>query len=82
MSVVLSADTTEMHMLRLLLPVDGSAGSDRAVHVAIKLYRNVTPVRIYLLHVLPSNDGTALDPTPLRGHSSVDPGDDDLGMSR
>ena len=55
-------------MLTLLVPVDGSPGSDRAVELVIKLHRDVTPVRIRLLHVLPPNDGIAVDSTrPLVG---------------
>ena len=55
-------------MLTLLVPVDGSPGSDRAVELVIKLHRNVTPVRVRLLHVLPPNDGIAVDSTrPLVG---------------
>ena len=50
-------------MLTLLVPVDGSSGSDRAVELVIKLHRDVTPVRIRLLHVLPPNDGIAVDST-------------------
>ena len=50
-------------MLTLLVPVDGSPGSDRAVELVIKLHRDVTPVRIRLLHVLPPNDGIAVDST-------------------
>ena len=68
-------------MLRLLLPVDGSAGSDRAVHVAIKLYRDVTPVRIHLLQVLPQDDGIALDPSPSDGAASRNHGDGNRGLS-
>lgn len=60
-------------MLTLLVPVDGSPGSDRAVELVIKLHRDVTPVRIRLLHVLPPNDGIAVDSTrPLVG-SDKDP---------
>jgi len=60
-------------MLTLLVPVDGSPGSDRAVELVIKLHRDVTPVRIRLLHVLPPNDGIAVDsPRPLVG-SDRDP---------
>ena len=55
-------------MLTLLVPVDGSSGSDRAVELVIKLHRDVTPVRVHLLHVLPPNDGIAVDSTrPLVG---------------
>lgn len=55
-------------MLTLLVPVDGSPGSDRAVELVIKLHRDVTPVRVRLLHVLPPNDGIAVDSTrPLVG---------------
>ena len=55
-------------MLTLLVPVDGSPGSDRAVELVIKLHRDVTPVRIRLLYVLPPNDGIAVDSTrPLVG---------------
>jgi len=55
-------------MLTFLVPVDGSPGSDRAVELVIKLHRDVTPVRIRLLHVLPPNDGIAVDSTrPLVG---------------
>jgi len=55
-------------MLTLLVPVDGSPGSDRAVELVIKLHRDVTPVRIRLLHVLPPDDGIAVDSTrPLVG---------------
>ena len=55
-------------MLTLLVPVDGSPGSDRAVELVIKLDRDVTPVRIRLLHVLPPDDGIAVDSTrPLVG---------------
>ena len=55
-------------MLTLLVPVDGSPGSDRAVELVIKLHRDVTPVRIRLLHVLPPSDGIAVDSTrPLVG---------------
>jgi len=55
-------------MLTLLVPVDGSSGSDRAVELVIKLHQVVTPVRIRLLHVLPPNDGIAVDSTrPLVG---------------
>jgi len=68
-------------MLRLLLPVDGSAGSDRAVHVSIKLHRNVTPLEINLLHVLPHDDGIVLDPSPSRPHATKTPGDRTRGLS-
>ena len=68
-------------MLRLLLPVDGSSGSDRAVRMAVKLYRDVTPVRIHLLHVLPHDDGIALDPSPSDGAASKNPGDGNRGLS-
>jgi nucleotide-binding universal stress UspA family protein len=68
-------------MLTLLVPVDGSPGSDRAVELVIKLHRDVTPVRIRLLHVLPPNDGIAVDSTrPLVG-SDEEPADGKLALS-
>ena len=60
-------------MLTLLVPVDGSPGSDRAVELVIKLHRDVTPVRIRLLHVLPPNDGIAVDSTRPLVASDKDP---------
>ena len=49
-------------MLTLLLPVDGSPGSNHAVEFAIKLYREVAPIDIRLLHVVTVDDGVGLDP--------------------
>jgi len=60
-------------MLTLLVPVDGSPGSDRAVELVIKLHRDVTPVRIRLLHVLPPNDGIAVNSTRPPVGSGEDP---------
>lgn len=60
-------------MLTLLVPVDGSPGSDRAVELVIKLHRDVTPVRVRLLHVLPPNDGIAVDSTRPLVASDKDP---------
>ena len=60
-------------MLTLLIPVDGSPGSDRAVELVIKLHRDVTPVRIRLLHVLPPNDGIAVNSTRPPVGSGEDP---------
>ena len=54
-------------MLTLLVPVDGSPASDRAVALVIKLYRDVAPVRIRLLHVLTPDDGIAVDFAHLHG---------------
>jgi nucleotide-binding universal stress UspA family protein len=67
-------------MLSLLLPVDGSGGSDRAVHVAIKLYRDVAPVRIHLLHVLAPDDGIALQSTRF-SEAGEKPGDSNRCLS-
>ena len=68
-------------MLALLLPVDGSPGSDRAVNFVIQLYRDVTPVRIHLLHVLPLDDGVRLESTRPHADCNEDPGDGDRGLS-
>lgn len=38
-------------MISILLPVDGSEGSARAVRTVIKLYQRLVPVEIRLLHV-------------------------------
>jgi nucleotide-binding universal stress UspA family protein len=68
-------------MLTLLVPVDGSPGSDRAVELVIKLHRDVTPVRIRLLHVLPPNDGIAVDSTRTLVGSDEEPADGKLALS-
>jgi nucleotide-binding universal stress UspA family protein len=67
-------------MLRLLLPVDGSPESDRAVNFAIKLHRNVAPIAIHLLHVLPHDDGIPVQSRQADGGSSDDSDDAD-GLS-
>jgi nucleotide-binding universal stress UspA family protein len=38
-------------MLRVLLPVDGSESSTRAVQTAIQLYQRLAKVEVFLLHV-------------------------------
>jgi nucleotide-binding universal stress UspA family protein len=38
-------------MISVLLPVDGSEGSTRAVQMVIKLYQRLAPVEVRLLHV-------------------------------
>ena len=38
-------------MISILLPVDGSEGSDRALRTVIKLYKRLAPVEIRLLPV-------------------------------
>jgi len=38
--------------LRILLPVDGSANSDRAVELLISLYGRLGPLEVRVLHVL------------------------------
>ena len=38
-------------MTSILLPVDGSASSARAVQTVIKLYRRIVPIEVRLLHV-------------------------------
>ena len=68
-------------MLTLLVPVDGSPGSDRAVELVIKLHRDVTPVRVRLLHVLPPNDGIAVDSTRPLVASEEEPADGKLALS-
>ena len=37
--------------LRILLPVDGSESSDRAVRLLISLYKKLAPVEVRVLHV-------------------------------
>jgi nucleotide-binding universal stress UspA family protein len=68
-------------MLTLLLPVDGSPGSDRAVSLAIKLHRSVAPVAIHLLHVLPHDDGIALQSMHADRGSSDDSSGGNGGLS-
>ena len=68
-------------MLTLLVPVDGSAGSDRAVDLIIKLYRDVTPVRILLLHVLTPDDGIAVDLTRRQVGADEEPADGKCALS-
>ena len=38
-------------MLRVLLPVDGSESSTRAVQMAVQLYQRLAKVEVFLLHV-------------------------------
>ncbi len=47
-------------MISVLLPVDGSESSARAVQMVIKLYRRLAPLEIRLLHVQVS-DGVPAD---------------------
>lgn len=58
-------------MISVLLPVDGSESSARAVQMVIKLYRRLAPLEIRLLHVQVS-DGV---PADALGGSSGDRGD-------
>jgi nucleotide-binding universal stress UspA family protein len=68
-------------MLRLLLPVDGSPGSDRAVELVIKLYREITPLQIQLLHVLMPVDGIGTGSTRLQADTVEDSGDGTRALS-
>lgn len=68
-------------MLTLLLAVDGSPASDRAVNWIIKVYREVTPVRVHLLHVSQPEDGVGLQSTRPHADSNQDPSHGERGLS-
>ena len=68
-------------MLTLLLAVDGSSASDGAVNWVIKVYREVAPVRVHVLHVLPPEDGIGPRSTRPRAGSSQAQGDGERGLS-
>ena len=46
----------DMPIMRVLVPVDGSASSLRALHHSSYLFKGITRVRIYLLHVIEWTD--------------------------
>lgn len=62
-------------MLTLLIPVDGSAGSNHAVELVIKLYRQAMPLEVRLLHVLAPDDG--IESAPARAQAALAAGRDD-----
>jgi nucleotide-binding universal stress UspA family protein len=68
-------------VLTLLIPVDGSPGSDHAVELVIKLYRQLMPIDIRLLHVLPPDDGVRLDSARGQGAPAATPDDGDRALS-
>ena len=68
-------------MLTLLVPVDGSPGSSHAVNLVIKWYRDIGPVRIRLLHVLPPDDGIAIGLTHREADPANDPADGTHALS-
>jgi len=72
---------SEDSMLSLLLPVDGSPESDRAVELAIKLYRDITPVRICLLHVVAPGDGLDIDSSRPQSEPCRGPADGNRALS-
>ena len=62
-------------MLRVLLPVDGSESSTRAVQMTVQLYQRLANVEVLLLHVEVA-DGvpeTALGESAQRAMASADP---------
>jgi len=68
-------------VLTLLLAVDGSPASDRAVNWVIKVYREVTPLRVHLLHVVLHEDGIDSRSTGPRAGSNQAPGNGERGLS-
>jgi nucleotide-binding universal stress UspA family protein len=68
-------------MLTLLVPVDGSPGSNRAVNWVIKLYRDVTPVWIHLLHVLTPGDPNAVELVSRHASSYEEQASDESALS-
>jgi nucleotide-binding universal stress UspA family protein len=67
-------------MLTLLLPVDGSAESERAVLLAMRLHR-VTPVDICLLHVVTDDAGIGIAAGARQGGVSDAPSNGDRALS-
>ena len=65
--------------LRILLPVDGSENSDRAVQLLIGLYERFAPVEVRVLHVVgPVFAGDALSRQEAAERNSADRGRDAL----
>lgn len=62
-------------MLRVLLPVDGSESSTRAVQMAVQLYQRLAKVEVLLLHVEVADGvpATALGEAGERGAVPADP---------
>jgi len=62
-------------MLRVLLPVDGSESSTRAVQMAVQLYQRLAKVEVLLLHVevVDGVPATALGDAGERAAEPVDP---------
>jgi nucleotide-binding universal stress UspA family protein len=62
-------------MLRVLLPVDGSESSTRAVQMAVQLYQRLAKVEVLLLHVEVADGvpATALGEAGERGAAPADP---------
>ena len=68
-------------MLTLLLPVDGSPGSDHAVEFAVKLYHDITPMRICLLHVVMLDDGVGVESPERHTGADEDPADGNQALA-
>ena len=70
---------TSQH-LSILLPVDGSENSNRAVELLIKLYEKLAPMDVRVLHVLipPVVAGDALFSREAAEWNSADPGKEAL----
>jgi nucleotide-binding universal stress UspA family protein len=62
-------------MLRVLLPVDGSESSTRAVQMAVQLYQRLAKVEVLLLHVEVADGvpATALGEGDQRAAAPTDP---------